>query len=275
MNIKTIIFATMLLATSLMAEVKEKWKINVGSMFVTQFETELKWSRKRVVNGENTLIGKTINTKDQLGLESESSVLRFDGYYRFNKEHKIEFSYFGVNSNSNKITDTSIELDGNTITAGVSLQTYYNMKVYKLNYAYSFYHTDKVELALLVGLHVTQLEIGYNIKGQINSSEIARAKGGTDITAPLPVVGFEGQYSIIPKVLFINYQANYFYLDFGDYAGAITSSTLKMEYRFWEHLGIGAGYNINNIAVRKEDSHKTLDIDNRLSGAILYLSYTY
>jgi len=266
---KKILLILLLITTSLMAEVKEKWKINVGSMFVTQFETDMQWGKKGFP------LGVKINTKDQLGLESESSVFRMDGYYRFSDAHKIEFSYFGVNSNSNKTIDVDTDLNGNHISAGASLSTYFDMKVYKLNYSYSFYHNDKVELALLVGLHVTQIDIGYDANGRINGEQKAASSGDVSITAPLPVIGFEGQYSIIPKKLFINYQANYFYLTFDDYKGAITSSTLKIEYRFWNHIGIGAGYNINNILVRKEQDDKKLDIDNKLSGAVLYLSYTY
>ena len=269
MGIKKIVFVLLMIATSLMAEVKEKWKINVGSMYVTTFETELQWNKKGVP------VGAKINTKDQLGLESETAVFRLDGYYRFNRIHKIEFSYFGTNSDSSRVIDTDITLGDKVISAGASLNTYFDMKIYKVNYAYSFYHNDKVELALVAGFHVTQIDVGYNAKGVINNIPAVSSHGSTSITAPLPVVGFEGQYSVIPKKLFINYEANYFYLRFNDYAGAITSTALKLEYRFLNHVGAGIGYNINNILARKDNGTTKIDIDNRLSGAVIYMSYTY
>jgi len=249
--------------------VKEKWKINVGTMYVGKFETELQWNRKGFP------VGAKINTKDQLGLENETAVFRLDGYYRFTDTHKIEFSYFGVNSDSHKNLDAQINIGKHVISAGASFSSYFDMKVYKLNYAYSFYHNDKVELALVAGLHVTTIDVGYKAYGFIDGLASTSASDGASITAPLPVVGFEGQYSIIPKKLFINYEANYFYLTFDDYAGAITSTSLKMEYRFYENYGLGIGYNINNIAVEKDDGKTKIDIDNRLSGAIIYISYTY
>ena len=270
MNIRKLILISLLLTTSLMAEVKEKWKINVGTMYVSKFETELQWNRKGLP------VGAKINTKDQLGLENETAVFRLDGYYRFTDTQKIEFSYFGVNSDSNRELDTEIEIDGNVIPAGARFKSYFDMKIYKLNYAYSFYHNDKVELALTAGLHVTQIDVGYRAHIFVgNHQSQDDPKGSTSITAPLPVVGFEGQYSIIPKKLFINYEANYFYLTIDDFAGAITSTSLKMEYRFYENYGLGVGYNINNIAVEKDDGKTKIDINNRLSGAVIYLSFTY
>jgi len=269
MSISKVLFILALITTSLVAEVKDKWKINMGSMYVSTFETELQWSRK------NFPVGAKINTKDQLGLESETAVFRVDGYYRFNKTHKLEFSYFGVNSDSGRTIDREVDLGGKVISAGATIKTYFDMKIYKLNYAYSFYHNDKVELALVAGLHVTQIDIGYKAQGVIDGIASASSKGDRSITAPMPVLGFEGQYSIIPKKLFINYEANYFYLTFDDYVGAITSSALKMEYRFIDHVGVGIGYNINNIFVEKDDGTTKINIDNRLSGAVVYMSYTY
>jgi hypothetical protein len=269
MNTKKIILLLLIVSSSLMAELKEQWKINVGSMYVSQFETELQVDKKGLP------VGTKINTKDQLGLESETAVFRVDGYYRFNKTHKIEFSYFGVNSNSNRSLDKEITWDGKVISAGATFKSYFNMKIYKLNYAYSFYHNEKVELALVAGFHITQVDLGYDAYGEIDGVASASSKGDMSATAPLPVVGFEGKYAIIPKTLLIAYEANYFYLTFDDYAGAITSSTLKMEYRFMEHIGLGIGYNINYIILDKDDGNRKIDVDNRLSGAIIYMSYTY
>ena len=162
MNIKKFTIIFMLITTSLMAEIKEKWKVNIGSMYVSKFETELQWNKKGFP------VGAKINTKDQLGLESETAVFRLDGYYRFADAHKIEFSYFGVNSDSNRKIDVETTLGEHVISAGAQLNTYFDMKVYKLNYAYSFYRNDKVDLALIAGLHVTQIDIGYKASGTIN-----------------------------------------------------------------------------------------------------------
>jgi len=269
MKIKNIISTLILICTSLVAQVHDKWKINVGSMYVSSFETELQWSRK------NFPVGAKINTKDQLGLESETAVFRLDGYYRFNKTHKIEFSFFGVNSDSGRSLEKELTWDGKVISAGAQFSSYFDMKVYKLNYAYSFYHNDKIELALIAGVHVTQVDIGYSAHGEIDGVASASATSSSSITAPLPVIGFEGQYAITPKKLFVNYEANYFYLRTNDYAGAITSTALKLEYRFIEHVGVGVGYNINNIIVQKDNGTDKINIDNRLSGAIVYMSYTY
>jgi hypothetical protein len=84
------------LGVSLSAEVQDKWKINVGSMFVTNFETDMQLSPKRLPLALN------INTKEQLGMESDTNVFCLDGYYCFTDTHSMDFSYFSVKSDGKK-----------------------------------------------------------------------------------------------------------------------------------------------------------------------------
>ncbi len=73
---KILLLSFLLLSTSLSAKVQDKWKINAGAMFVTNFETEMRLTRNGVP------VGVRINTKDQLGMENDTGVFGLDGYYR-------------------------------------------------------------------------------------------------------------------------------------------------------------------------------------------------
>ena len=86
-NKKTALLISLLCTTLLCAEVTDKWKINMGAMFVTNFETDMQISKLDVP------IGAKINTKDQLGLDSDTHAFRLDGYYRFTDIHSIDFSF--------------------------------------------------------------------------------------------------------------------------------------------------------------------------------------
>ena len=73
---KILLLSFLLLSRSLSAKVQDKWKINVGAMFVTNFETEMRLTRS------GAPVGVRINTKDQLGMENDTGVFGLDGYYR-------------------------------------------------------------------------------------------------------------------------------------------------------------------------------------------------
>ncbi len=251
------------IVTALNADVKDKFKINVGTMLVTGYETEMQLTPK------NLPLSVRINTEDQLGMKSETNVFRLDGYYRFNDTHSIDISYFSIKSKGTKVLSADLEFDDNLIVVGTTVNSYFNMDVYKINYGYSFYHNEKVELALTAGFHITTLDLGLGATGITEGDEKAA------ITLPLPTFGFKGEYTVIDKRLFVEYKADYFFLKYDDFQGRLISSALNVEYRFVDNVGIGVGYNSNKIFVAMNDGNKRFEAENDLSGVMFYMTYVY
>ena len=269
MNTKILLVALLFVGATLSAEVKDKWKINVGTMFVTNFETEMQLTPK------NSPISARINTVDQLGLKSETNVLRLDGYYRFNDTHSIDFSYFSVRSDGHKSISEDIKWDDKVIAVDATINSYFDMDTYKVNYGYSFYHNEKVELALTAGFHITTIKLGLSAKGTIDTVANETYSSSSSVTLPLPVIGFKGEYTVINKKLFVSYRSEYFALTYDNYKGSLISSALNLEYRFIDNAGIGIGYNANKIYLEADDGDKKVEASNDLTGAMLYLTYIY
>jgi hypothetical protein len=264
-----VLLGLFLMLSSLMAG-DDKFKISLGGMFVTEFETEMQ------ISNEYLPVGARINTKDQLDMEAESQVFRLDGSYRFTDTHSIEFTYFSVKSNSFKQLNRNIEFDGKVIEAGAMVDTYFDMDIYKINYMYSFYHNDKVELGLLVGLHITTVDLGLSASGTIDGQVRQSYKSDTSpITLPLPVFGFKGEYAIIKHKLYVNYKVDYLFLEYDNFKGKLMTSALNLEYNVMDHFGVGIGYNTNKIYVEDEDGNNNIEVLNVLSGAMVYVSYRY
>jgi len=267
-----LLLVVLVFSANLNAEVKDKFKLDLGSMWVSNFETEMQMAPK------NLPIGVRINTQDQLGMKNETNVFRLDGYYRFTDTHSVSFSYFSVKSNGHTSASQDIDFDGVSIGAGASLDSYFNMNIYKLSYGYSFYHNDKVELLLSIGLHVTTIDLGIKAEGHIVLGDNTVAGSYSDsgsTTIPLPVVGFKGEYAIIKDRFYISYKSEYFSLQYDNYKGNLLSAVLNVEYRFMDHVGVGVGYNTNRLYVKGDDGKKVLEAKNDLSGAMFYMSYIY
>ncbi len=266
---KLLVLLLLMAAVTLQADVEDKWKINAGAMFVTNFETEMQ------ITPKNVPVSARINTKDQLGMNSDTSVFRLDGYYRFNNTHSMDFSYFSVRSDGKRNINRDIHWNDNTISAGASINSHFNMDVYKLNYDYSFYHNDKVELTLTAGLHITGIDLGLGASGTVDGNATDSYSSSSAATLPLPVFGFKGEYTIINKTLFVNYKSDYFFLDYEGFKGRLVSSSVALEYRFVNHVGVGLGYNSNNIYLKADDGDTKLEVSNNLTGALLYFTYIY
>ncbi|MBN2815801.1 MAG: hypothetical protein JXQ67_03910 [Campylobacterales bacterium] len=251
---------------------EDTFKINIGAMHVTNFETQMQ------IGPSSRPIDATISTEDQLGMKYETNVFRLDGYYRFTRKHSVDFSYFSVKSDGERVLAQEIPNwgeNGDTIDAGANVKSIFNMDIYKLNYVYSFYHNEDVELGLSLGLHITNLELGLNAVGSINGVPAQTLLSSSKFLAPLPVVGFRGEYAIIPQTLYANYQADYLYLRFDNFEGSLVATELNVEYRFLENYGVGLGYNSNTLAVAADNGDVRIKAKNNLSGAMFYLSYNY
>jgi len=272
MKLHTTVLLGALLATSACAADSEyssdTFNVNIGSMFVTDFETDMQ------IGQEGVPLGAKINTKDQLGMESETSVFRMDGYYRFNKKHSIGFSYYAVKSDSSRYVPGQIEWDGDTISDAL-IESYFDMTIYELYYGYSFYHNPDVELQLTAGVHVTEISLGLSAKGTVNGVTNTFVSSAGAFTAPLPVFGFKGVYFIVPDTLFISYAAQYFFIQIDDYKGSFVSNMFTLDYRFTKHFGAGVGLNTNTLSVERKQGGTTVDATNVLNGAMLYLSVNY
>jgi len=250
----------------------DKWRVSLGSMFVTDFSTQLQISPKKIPTGI------MLDTKDTLGMDYKTNVLRLDGYYRFTDTHSMDFSYFSVRSNGT-IIGTLDDFDNKKIDGRIN--SYFNMDIIKVNYGYSFYHNDKVELMLTAGLHVTFIDIGLSAVGTITDNTTGTVDsfyndgGSGDVTIPLPVVGFKGGYAIVKDKFFAVYRSEYFRLKFDGFEGSLVSSAISFEYKFYEKYGLGFGYNTNKINVEIEDKKSIIRVRNNLEGFMLNLNYTY
>lgn len=272
---KKALLLILIIATALFAQQMEQLKLNIGSMLVTNFETEVQYSNS------NIPIGIVINTKDQLGMESDNAAFYLSGYYRFNHKHALGFSYYDIKSNGNILhLSKDIPWGNNTIKAGAKVDSYFNMGVYKLNYLYSFYHNDDIELQLSAGLHVTRVRTGLHAFGSIQDSNgtISTAEdyaSNTSTTLPLPVVGFNGRYEILTQKLSVLYSSEFFVLKIGDYKGSFIQNSLGVEYRFMQNLAAGLAFNASEIYIETTKDDNKLKIQNNLGGFLLNLSYYY
>lgn len=186
----------------------------------------------------------------------------------------MALSYYSVRSSGNRFVENEFEWDGDVLS-DVQTSSQFNMDVYKVNYGYSFYHNADVELMLTAGLHITTLEAGLNARGNVNGvpNEYISSKG--EITAPLLVFGFEGEYTIIADTLFVNYKGEYFFIEFEDFRGAFVSTILTLDYFFLDNVGIGGGLNTNKIAAEMDNGETKVNIENNLNGLYAYLKFVY
>jgi hypothetical protein len=189
------------------------------------------------------------------------------GYYRFDR------SATGAAEGRIEIDDPDEGLI--VFEAGISLETEFDWQLIPISYAYSFYKTDKFEMAGSLGLHWVDIKLGFSGTATLNGVPNQFVAESESTSGPLPVVGLRGDYAITPRWL-VGGHAQYFGLDYDDYSGDLLDFRLQTEYWFTDSFGAGLGYTWYDIGVTKDlGGGYDFDIDYTYSGLEAYVGFRF
>jgi len=230
------VFATGMMVSSAVAAEDEaavafpdKWMLRLGAYIIDGSDTQF------AVSSDIAGLGTVIDYQRDLGGESRDTIPRIDAYYRFNPRHRIDFTSFSVDRKGARslAIDPPITIDGEDFSGG-TINSDIKYTLYKLGYAYSFYHSPKVELSITAGLNLTSYELKFS---DDTGAKVEKA----DVTAPLPMFGLRMGYAITPKWS-VNYVAESFFIELEDtIKGALINYELNTEYKLFKNFAIGAG----------------------------------
>lgn len=254
---------------SAMAQENDKFEISVGGYSVFKYDSEISLTET------NAGIGVIFSPRDTLGLDGEQTVFRLDARYRFNTNHAMTFAWYRISSDSNKTLLEDIEWvdeDGNTVVipTGTNVGSSLGYDIYKIGYLWSFYHSDKVELAAGAGLHLADLGVGLSVESGLFDAELRTAKSNL----PLPVLSFVLDYNVTSKFNWF-LKTQLFALELGEWSGLYSDIQLGLEYQLFEHVGVGAGLGSNSLEVKREYDSLRFMFDNRVSGLHFFVSANF
>jgi len=206
----------------------DKWMIRVGAYIVDGSTTQFS------VNSPAGGLGTTIDYQKDLGGEDSDTIPRVDAYYRFNERHRIDFTAFSIDRKGTRTLAAEFEIEGVTYNIDETINSDIKYTLYRLGYAYSFYHSPKVELSLTAGLNITS----YDLSLETDDGAKADSAG---VTVPLPVLGLRMGYAITPK-WYVHYVSEAFFFEIDDsFRGAILNYELNTEYKIFKNFALGVG----------------------------------
>jgi hypothetical protein len=244
---------------------EEKLKLTLGGYLIAHHTTE-------VGSTGQYLVGSNINLQDDLGMDSQTNSFRAGGHYRFKPDHKFEFSYYALNTSSERVITNSYDIGDTTFSAGLDLQASLDMDIVKTTYAYSFYHNEELELAVSFGAHMLKTSTDFAASVDLNDKSQPLTKSSINFLAPLPVVGFRLGYEINDSFQAVG-SIDYFGLNIDSFSGYFSDIQFAGEYALAENLGLGIGLNLTNLDMKIKTSSRKYIIEQGATGIMLYLSY--
>ncbi len=247
--------------------VQDKFRLSIGTYALTRYESTIS------LTNPDLGTGVSVDPQRTLGVDLENSVLRIDGHYRFRPKHALTFTWFSINSDGDRIIEEEFDWEneaGDTITipVGAKVVSSLSYDILKVGYLWSFHRTDKVEMGVGAGLHITRFSFDLDASVTTPPSQSIQ---DTETTIPLPVISLIVKYNVTPKFHWYA-KSEVFALKFDNYTGSFSDVTLGMEYRAWRHVALGVGFSTSSLDIEEDDSDYILRFDNTINGGLLYVA---
>ena len=238
---------------------QDKWKFALGGYFPS-VDTKVK------IDG--TEIGDNLDLEG-LGLSSDESLWRLDGYWRFAQKHRLAFGYYGFDRDGSIGISDQIEIGDIVIPVDAYVSTELKLDFYTIQYMYSYLQGEKWELSAGLGAYWVDLGFSIGATADINGNPIGNFVESTDFNGPLPFLALGFEYYITEKWLAI-VNGGYFQLEVGDIDGKMATVAAKLEYQFTKRWGLGVGYSGFKFDVDIEDNNLRSTIEYTYHGIQAY-----
>jgi len=255
LQLQLLVLLTLCASAVLAAEPgSERVAIALGA-FITDRDTEGR------LDSDTLGQGTVINFEDDLGLDSSQTVVRMDGYYRFNPRHSFNFAIYDLSRDATGTIDQTIQFGDEIFDVNATISSEFDLMILKLGYSYSFLLRDSGRLAVTGGLHALSIDTALSEPntGQFESD---------DLTAPLPVIGLRGNYLLTPRLV-LRGSGELFGIEFDDVDGSLFDFYIGLDYHFHDNFAVGLGYNNVSLDVDAQGSEFSGSLDWEYDGFLL------
>lgn len=252
----------LLIAAGPVAAQDELARFGLGlGAFITDRETDTR------VDSDALGPGTPLDFEEDLGFDASDTVFRVDGHLRFSRRHRLDFSIFDLSRDSVATIDETIQFGDEIYDIDTTVSAESDLEIYKLAYTWSFMARGRSYLGLTGGLYI--MDTGLAL-----SEPTLGSRETSGVTAPLPVIGLRGEYSLSRHWL-LRGSAEFFALEYGDYDGNLVDVYAGIDYRFSDRFALGLAYNGVTIDVDSEDTGLSGALDWSYQGWLLSLRFDF
>jgi hypothetical protein len=249
---------------------EDRLNVRLGAFLINRFDTTARFDSRTIP------VGTVISLEDSFNVDSSESVGRIDGYYRFSKRHRIDWSYYNSRRDGTSVAEQEIDIGdpddpegGITIPVGAQVDTRWNVDLLKVGYAWSFLNKPEYEWFIGGGLNVHTLDVEIAYDAGIGT---VRETDRFDAVAkiPLPTATVGGRYNM-GRRWHANMRYELFFLELGDYKGTRQDFQLSFEHNTFKNVGFGLGFNFIDMRLRASDEQLRGEFDSSMIGLLGFL----
>jgi hypothetical protein len=229
---------------------EETLTLNVGAIlnqFNTHFRLDGQTSRGTDFKLENN------------GLNDSLSSFDISGTWRFAPRHRIDLEYFQAKRTGTHTYSNQITIGDTTFPIGADVSIEAKDRFLIGDYRYSFYKTDALEFAGLIGFYGGRFNFDISAKGNGGTSSTT-VNRSVSTAVPLPMLGASLDWYINPQWKVAG-SVEGIAADIDDVKGHALVAIASTEYMFVRNIGVGLRYMYSDVS---GDVNKT-DFNGRAS----------
>ncbi len=225
------------------------------------------------VNGSIAGINDEIDFDERRRIKKSDDVIAGELSWRFRGRWSLVGQYFKSSDSNRAVLEEDIEWGNVVFGAGSNATSGVNFSVTRIFFGRQLDTSKSHDIGIGGGIH--WINLGAFIEGEvlINGAPAA-ARRSVSAEAPLPNIGAWYKYSISPRWA-LRARADLLSADVGDYDGLMVNVALGVNYRAFEHVGIGLNYNFFKLDVGIDKSDWRGDIETTYDGVYVNVSFYY
>lgn len=183
--------------------------------------------------------GTRIDGEQTFGLEKSDFEPKFQATVRVAARHRLSFDYFSLDRSGNTTLAAGtapIVFRDVIFLPGDPLQTKLSLRTFGITYAYSFWHSEAVEIAGTLGVHISDLSAIAKVQTQ--TRHVIQTD---DQAGPVPTAGFDATW-VVSKHFYFDGRAQYLKVNVHDINGSLGIFEFDALYRFRPNVSFAVGY---------------------------------
>jgi hypothetical protein len=222
----------------------------------------------------STRPGEPVSVVDleELGLDTSQTSPWFNLRWNFAKRWHLDLQYSGFDGDGGTTGTFDFNFEDIVIVGDATVQADMDMSLYIANVGFALINSPRVKASIGLGLHILDLDVAVAGQGLLLGAPIDFGEGTADALAPLPNILGDVQFGLSDNLL-LKADIGWFTLDYKDYSGDLVSVRAELEYRMFDRLGLGVGYQMIDMDLEIDKSSKNEVYDMKFDGPFVYLTW--
>ena len=189
------------------------------------------------VDSSTGLPGTVIDGENQFGLDRSDIEPKFQVMVRAGERNRLSFDYFMLDRSGNATVAEPIVFRDAVLQPGDPLQSLLNLRLFTITYGYSFWRSEKLEIAATLG--ITTVDISAQAKVQTQTVHINQLE---NVAGPYPTPGIDATW-VASKRFYFDGRIQYLGVHIDHLDGSLGFFELDALYRFRPNVSFALGYN--------------------------------